>query len=66
MRAVAEGAGVDVALVPYYFGNKDGLFAAALELPVDPHQKIDEIFAQGLDGSASGSSAPWRPCWTTR
>ncbi len=50
MRAVAEGAGVDVALVPYYFGNKDGLFAAVLELPVDPHQKIDEIFAQGLDG----------------
>ena len=50
MRAVAEAAGVDVALVPYYFGNKDGLFAAALELPVDPHQKIDEIFAQGLDG----------------
>ncbi|GAA6525110.1 TetR family transcriptional regulator [Intrasporangium sp. DVR] len=50
MRAVAEGAGVDVALVPYYFGNKDGLFAAALELPVDPHQKIDEVFAAGLDG----------------
>ncbi|MDV3221393.1 TetR family transcriptional regulator [Intrasporangium sp.] len=50
MRAVADGAGVDVALVPYYFGNKDGLFAASLELPIDPHEKIDEVFAQGLDG----------------
>jgi AcrR family transcriptional regulator len=50
MRAVAEGAGVDVALVPYYFGNKDGLFAASLELPVDPRQKIEEIFGGGLDG----------------
>ena len=50
MRAVAEAAGVDVALVPYYFGNKDGLFAATLELPVDPREKLDEIFAQGLDG----------------
>lgn len=50
MRAVAESAGVDVALVPYYFGNKDGLFAAALELPVDPHQKIGEVFAEGIDG----------------
>jgi AcrR family transcriptional regulator len=50
MRAVADGAGVDVALVPYYFGNKDGLFAAALELPIDPRTKIDEVFAQGLDG----------------
>ncbi|HKX69526.1 MAG TPA: TetR family transcriptional regulator [Intrasporangium sp.] len=49
MRAVAEAAGVDVALVPYYFGNKDGLFAAALELPIDPYQKIDEVFSQGLD-----------------
>jgi AcrR family transcriptional regulator len=50
MRAVAEGAGVDVALVPYYFGNKNGLFAAVLDLPLDPHAKIDEVFAQGLDG----------------
>lgn len=50
MRAVAQAAKVDVALVPYYFGNKDGLFAACLELPVDPHQKLDEIFAAGLDG----------------
>ncbi|WP_460625994.1 TetR/AcrR family transcriptional regulator [Intrasporangium mesophilum] len=50
MRAVADAAGVDVALVPYYFGNKDGLFAATLELPVDPRAKLDEIFAQGLDG----------------
>ena len=50
MRAVAEAAGVDVALVPYYYGNKDGLFAATLELPVDPSAKLDEVFAQGLDG----------------
>lgn len=33
MRAVAARAGVDVALVPHYFGNKQALFAAALELP---------------------------------
>ena len=50
LRAVAEAAGVDVALVPYYFGNKDGLFAATLELPVDPARMIDAIFAQGLEG----------------
>ena len=50
MRAVAEGADVDVALVPYYFGNKEGLFAAALEMPVDPRSKLDEVFAQGLEG----------------
>ncbi|MBC9819795.1 TetR family transcriptional regulator [Terrabacter sp. MAHUQ-38] len=50
LRAVADAAGVDVALVPYYFGNKDGLFAATLELPVDPRATLDEVFAAGLDG----------------
>jgi AcrR family transcriptional regulator len=50
MRAVAEAAGVDVALVPYYFENKNGLFAATLELPVDPATIIRTLFAEGLDG----------------
>jgi len=30
IRAVADAAGVDQALVLHYFGSKDGLFAAAL------------------------------------
>ena len=30
MRDVAADAGVDVALVTYHFGSKDGLFGAAL------------------------------------
>jgi AcrR family transcriptional regulator len=33
MRDVAGDAGVDVALVTYHFGSKDGLFEAALEMP---------------------------------
>jgi len=36
MRAVAAKADVDAALIHHYFGNKDGLLAAALALPVDP------------------------------
>ncbi|GAA3962658.1 TetR family transcriptional regulator [Gordonia caeni] len=40
MRAVATRAGVDVALVPYYFGNKRGLFLAAMELPIDPAELV--------------------------
>lgn len=36
LRAVAERAGVDVALCSYYFGSKAELFAAALNLPAGP------------------------------
>jgi AcrR family transcriptional regulator len=33
---VAAGAGVDAALVHHYFGTKQQLFAAAIQLPIDP------------------------------
>lgn len=33
LRAIAARAGFDVSLIAHYFGNKDGLFAATLELP---------------------------------
>ncbi len=36
IRAVAEGAGVDAALVHHYFGTKQQLFAAAIRIPIDP------------------------------
>ncbi|MEZ2121294.1 MULTISPECIES: TetR family transcriptional regulator [unclassified Corynebacterium] len=36
LRAVATGAGCDVALVPHYFGNKEGLFRAVIQFPADP------------------------------
>ena len=40
LRAVATQADVDVALIPYYFENKRGLFVAAMELPLDPAMKV--------------------------
>ena len=36
MRAVAARADVDPALIYHYFRDKEGLLAAAIELPVDP------------------------------
>lgn len=36
IRAIAADAGVDPALVLHFYGAKEKLFAAALDLPVDP------------------------------
>ncbi|UGS38671.1 TetR/AcrR family transcriptional regulator [Capillimicrobium parvum] len=52
MRGVAAEAGVDVALGHYYFGSKRELFAAALELPVNPADAIAGLLAQGTDDLA--------------
>ncbi len=50
IRGVAGEAGVDPALVHHYFGSKDDLFLAALEIPIDPRQLIPQVFGPGLDG----------------
>jgi AcrR family transcriptional regulator len=51
IRAVAADAGVDAALVHHYFGTKDDLFVAALELPVDPRVALAPAIAPGPDGA---------------
>jgi AcrR family transcriptional regulator len=47
MRAIAREAGVDPALVSYYFGSKSGLFVESLRLPVNPADAIDAVLAEG-------------------
>lgn len=36
IRSIAAAAGVDSALVHHYFGTKEQLFAAAINIPIDP------------------------------
>jgi AcrR family transcriptional regulator len=50
IRDVAEDAGVDAALVHYFFGSKDGLFVAAMQLPFRPADVIAPVLAEGLEG----------------
>jgi AcrR family transcriptional regulator len=45
MRAVAARAEVDPALIHHYFGTKDQLLAASLELPVDPVALLGDLGA---------------------
>ncbi len=46
MRSIAAQAGFDVALVAHYFGSKDELLAATMELP----DGIDQLFVEALTG----------------
>jgi AcrR family transcriptional regulator len=51
IRAVAVAADVDPALVHHYFGSKDDLFLAALEIPVDPRALVPTVFDEGVAGA---------------
>jgi AcrR family transcriptional regulator len=51
IRGIASAAAVDAALVHHYFGTKDDLFVAALELPVDPRTAIAPALAEGPHGA---------------
>jgi AcrR family transcriptional regulator len=48
MRSIALAAGVDVALVSYYFGSKQGLFSAAMALPTNPAEVVAAVLAGDL------------------
>lgn len=50
VRQIAAEAAVDPALVHYFYGTKARLFAAAMELPVNPADRIDEVLEGGVDG----------------
>lgn len=50
IRGIASAAGVDPALVPHYFGSKEGVFKAAVEFPADPAEFIPRLLAPGIDG----------------
>jgi len=50
IRRIAGRAGVDPALVHHYFGTKDELFMAIVEIPVDLPGLLRQVGAQGVDG----------------
>jgi AcrR family transcriptional regulator len=50
VRAVAAEAGVDPAMVFYFFGTKQGLFSAAFDMSAQLPRAIESIFTGGLEG----------------
>ncbi|MGA5300650.1 TetR family transcriptional regulator [Nucisporomicrobium flavum] len=45
IRAIAAGAEVDPALVHHYFGTKEKLFLATMNLPLDPSELVPKALA---------------------
>lgn len=43
MRAIAAEAGVNAALVHHYYGSKEQLLVAAMNLPLNPPEQIREL-----------------------
>ena len=54
IRAIATKAGVDPALVHHFYGTKEALFAAAMQLPIVPSQVIGAAIVAGRDTPALG------------
>ncbi|RKR87145.1 TetR family transcriptional regulator [Micromonospora pisi] len=50
IRTIAAGAGVDPALVHHYFGAKNKLFMAVMNVPFDPDELLPQVLADGPDG----------------
>lgn len=63
VRSIAAAAGVDGSLVHHYFGTKDDLFVAALELPVDPRERLAAVIAQGPEGAGEGMLRVFLSVW---
>ena len=49
IRGVADLAGVDPALVHHYFKTKQGLFVAAVQLPVNPVEQLMAVLNEDPD-----------------
>jgi AcrR family transcriptional regulator len=50
VRGIAKAAGVDPALVHHYFGTKDEVFAAAIEVSFEPALIIPAIIGESTEG----------------
>ncbi|WP_319458655.1 TetR family transcriptional regulator [Micromonospora sp. RTP1Z1] len=50
IRGIATAAGVDPALVHHYFGTKEELFRATMNVPIDPAELLPRVLAGGPDG----------------
>jgi AcrR family transcriptional regulator len=64
MRRIATEAGVDPSLIHHYFGSKDDLFLAAIELPMDPAPEVAAVLkAGGVEGAGGRLMTAFTAIW---
>jgi AcrR family transcriptional regulator len=63
VRAIAARAGVDAAMVNHWFGGKQGLFAAIMELPFDPLDLLEHILVGDPEALAERLIRTFVPLW---
>ena len=63
IRGVAELAEVDPALVHHYFGTKQGLFVAAVRLPVNPVEELVTVLASDRDSTGERMIGVFLSVW---
>lgn len=66
LRSVAAMAGVDVALIAHYFGNKGGLFGAILELPPSAPRLLADALTGPRDTQAERLTGAYLGLWGGR
>jgi AcrR family transcriptional regulator len=64
LRRIATEAGVDPSLIHHYFGSKDDLFLAAIELPMDPAPEVAAVLkAGGVEGAGGRLMTAFVAIW---
>ncbi|GAA2551474.1 TetR/AcrR family transcriptional regulator [Mycolicibacterium diernhoferi] len=63
IRAIAADAGIDGALVHHYYGTKQQLFAAAIEIPIDPMRVITPLRETPVDQIGTVLPSILLPLW---
>jgi AcrR family transcriptional regulator len=63
MRGIAKAAGVDPSLMYHYFGSKDDVLLASLDVPFDPREVIPALTREGVPGLGGRIASRFLAIW---
>lgn len=63
MRTIAAAAGVDTALIRHFFGTKDTLFAASLDVPRESTERIVAALSSAAPGIGQRFARTYLELW---